>query len=63
MWILIFWMSQPYSIALSDASQPTLQVETQEFHSEKACLDALAAVKKLNNGNLVLRGVCTPKGE
>ncbi|MDF3830266.1 hypothetical protein P3T83_21445 [Pseudocitrobacter sp. 2023EL-00150] len=61
MWILIFWMSSPYSVTLSDAAQPTLQVQTQEFNGEKACKDAFAAVKKLNSGELTLRGVCAPK--
>lgn len=61
MWILIFWMSSPFSITLSDASQPTLQLQVQEFNSEKSCKEAFAAVKKLNGGELTLRGVCTPK--
>lgn len=61
MWVLIFWMSSPYAVTLSDASQPTLQVKAEEFNSQKACKDAFAAIKKLNDGELVLRGVCTPK--
>lgn len=61
MWVLIFWMSSPFSITLSDAAQPTLQVETQEFSNELACKDAFASIKKLNDGDLKLRGVCVPK--
>lgn len=61
MWVLIFWMSSPYAVTLSDARQPTLQVKVQEFSNERACKDAFAAVKKLNDGELVLRGICTPK--
>ena len=61
MWVLIFWMSSPYAGMLGDASQPTLQVKAQEFSNERACKDAFAAIKKLNDGNLVLRGICTPK--
>jgi hypothetical protein len=61
MWVLIFWMSSPFSITLSDAKQPTLQVQSQEFNSERACKDAFASIKKVNDGDLTLRGVCTPK--
>lgn len=61
MWVLIFWMLSPHSVTLSGVSQPVLQVKVQEFSNEHACKDAFAAVKKLNNGELVLRGVCTPK--
>ncbi|ECD9444665.1 hypothetical protein FNH85_23870 [Salmonella enterica subsp. salamae] len=61
MWILIFWMSSPFSITLSDAAQPTLKVKTQEFNNERACKDAFTAIKKLNDGDLKLRGVCAPK--
>ncbi|HBC9049680.1 TPA: hypothetical protein KE775_004406 [Escherichia coli] len=61
MWILIFWMSSPFSITLSDAAQPTLQVQTQEFTKEQSCKDAFAAIKKLNDGDLKLRGICIPK--
>lgn len=61
MWILIFWLSSPFRVTLSDAAQPTLQLQVQEFNSEQSCRDALVAVKKLNSGKLTLRGVCTPK--
>ncbi|HAV9487515.1 TPA: hypothetical protein JLG49_003332 [Escherichia coli] len=63
MWILIFWMLSPYSAGMVGEEQPALQVESQTFNSEKACRNAFTAIKKLNNGELVLRGVCTPKGE
>jgi hypothetical protein len=61
MWVLIFWMLSPHSLSVIGESQPTLQVETQEFNSERACKDAFAAIKKLNDGDLKLRGVCVPK--
>lgn len=61
MWILIFWMASPFSMTLSDAMQPTLTLHTQEFNSEKACRDAFTVIKKLNDGDYKLRGVCTPK--
>ncbi|NDJ59405.1 hypothetical protein GWD52_20960 [Enterobacteriaceae bacterium 4M9] len=61
MWVLIFWMASPYGVTLSDAMQPTLQLQTQTFNDERACRDAFAAVKKLNNGEFILRGVCTPQ--
>jgi len=61
MWVLIFWMLSPYSITLSDASQPTLQVNVQEFNSERACKAAFTAIKRLNDGELKLRGVCAAK--
>lgn len=61
MWVLIFWMLSPHSFGLIGESQPTLQVQTQEFNSELACKDAFANIKKLNDGDLKLRGVCVPK--
>lgn len=61
MWILIFWMSSPFAITLSDAKQPTLSVQTQEFSSELACKNAFSSIKQLNSGDFTLRGVCTPK--
>lgn len=47
MWVLIFWMST----SLSLVDQPSLQVNTQQFNSQKACKDAFAAIKKLNDGD------------
>ncbi|MGT6149626.1 hypothetical protein ACRW5G_16590 [Escherichia coli] len=61
MWVLIFWMSSPFAITLSDAKQPTLVAQTQEFNSERACKDAFASMKALNDGDFTLRGVCAPK--
>lgn len=61
MWILFLWMVQPYSIALSDASQPTLSIISQEFESEEKCKKAFASIKDLNEGRLTLRGICTQK--
>lgn len=63
MWILIFWLSSPFAASPNGARQPTLAVHSQEFDSERACKDALTALKKVNVGELTLRGVCVPKGE
>ncbi|MDG0556563.1 hypothetical protein MXV37_14275 [Klebsiella quasipneumoniae] len=63
MWILFVWIGSTYSLGLSDASQPTLTSMNQEFSSESACRDAFKKIKEINNGELRLRGVCTPKGE
>lgn len=57
MWVLIIWMFGSYSP--SDA-KPTITV--QEFTTESACRSAFAKIKELNDGELALRGVCTPKG-
>ena len=61
MWILIFWLSTPYSVSSSVARQPTLAVHSQEFASERACRNALAEMKKVNVGELTLRGICGSK--
>ncbi|MGK0735909.1 hypothetical protein ACSFCX_10220 [Yokenella regensburgei] len=61
MWVLIFWMAVPYSAGFTDTQQPALAIHTQEFVTEKACKGAFSAIKKLNDGDLKLRGVCTPK--
>ncbi|HEL8025762.1 TPA: hypothetical protein UZ441_004615 [Escherichia coli] len=61
MWILIFWLSTPFSGSSSVARQPTLAVHSQEFGSERACKDALTTMKKVNVGELTLRGVCVSK--
>lgn len=63
MWILIFWLSTPFTGSSDVARQPTLAVHSQEFSNEKACKDALTAMRKINVGELTLRGVCVPKGE
>lgn len=63
MWVLIFWMSSPFAVSSNDARQPTLAVHSQEFGNERACKDALMAMKKVNVGELTLRGVCVSKGE
>nr|WP_269843292.1 hypothetical protein [Escherichia coli] len=60
-WILIFWLSTPYSVSSSVARQPTLAVHSQEFASERACRNALAEMKKVNVGELTLRGICVSK--
>ncbi len=44
MWILIFWLSTPFSGSSNVARQPTLAVHSQEFGSERACKDALTAM-------------------
>lgn len=63
MWILFVWLSGTYSVSLSDDVQPTLTSMNQEFNSEKACRAAFVKIKEVNNGELMLRGVCAPKGE
>lgn len=45
-----------------DARQPTLAVHSQAFHTERACRDALRAIKKENVGEFSLRGVCVSDG-
>ncbi|HHA0055121.1 TPA: hypothetical protein ACOEVN_003479 [Klebsiella pneumoniae] len=52
MWVLIIWMFGGYE-------NPT--ITTQEFQTESACRAAFAEVKKVNNADVSLRGVCTPK--
>lgn len=54
MWVLIIWMFGGYE-------NPT--ITTQEFQTESACRAAFAEVKKVNNSDVSLRGVCTPKGD
>lgn len=54
MWVLIIWMFGGYN-----GSSPA--IVTQEFNSESACRSAFAEVKKVNDGEAHLRGVCTPK--
>ncbi len=55
MWILIFWLSTPFSgSSRADRS-------LSEFGSERACKDTLTAMKKVNVGELTLRGVCVSK--
>ncbi|HBN3406592.1 TPA: hypothetical protein L2G24_005051, partial [Escherichia coli O25b:H4-ST131] len=46
MWLLIFWLSSPFNVSSGDARQPTLAVHSQAFHTERACRDALHAIKK-----------------
>lgn len=55
MWILIIWMFGAHS----GNDNPNLAV--QEFSSQQACKNAFAEVKRLNDGEVGLRGVCTPK--
>lgn len=62
MWLLIFWMSSPYGVTLTDAKQPTLAIHSQEFTSEQACKAAFQSILAVNNKELTLRGVCTPRG-
>ncbi|EJZ3973309.1 hypothetical protein OIA35_003717 [Escherichia coli] len=52
MWLLIFWLSSPFNVSSGDARQPTLAVHSQAFHTERACRDALRAIKKENVGEL-----------
>ena len=62
MWLLIFWLSSPFNVSSGDARQPTLAVHSQAFHTERACRDALRAIKKENDGEFSLRGVCVSDG-
>ena len=62
MWILIFWLSPPPAGTPPYARQPTLAVHSQAFHTERACRDALRAIKKENVGEFSLRGVCVSDG-
>ncbi|MGI1249269.1 hypothetical protein ACIAIL_25815 [Raoultella ornithinolytica] len=62
MWVLFVWLGGTYSVSLSDAVQPTLTSMNQEFNSEGACRAAFVKIKEVNNGELMLRGACTPKG-
>lgn len=55
MWLLIFWLSSPFNVSSGDARQPTLAVHSQAFHTERACRDALRAIKKENVGEFSLR--------
>ena len=48
MWLLIFWLSSPFNVSSGDARQPTLAVHSQAFHTERACRDALRAIKMAN---------------
>lgn len=63
MWVLIFWMASPFSASTNHAKQPTLAIHTQAFFTERACKDAFSAITRANVGEMVLRGVCVPKGE
>ncbi|EPB5915831.1 hypothetical protein ACRQPR_004132 [Citrobacter amalonaticus] len=63
MWILIFWLSSPFAVSSNGVKQPVLAVHSQEFTTERACKEALTAMKRVNAGELTLRGVCVPKGE
>lgn len=63
MWILIFWLSSPFAASSNVAKQPVLAAHSQEFASERACKDALTAMKRVNTGELTLRAVCVAKGE
>ncbi|CAM4243640.1 hypothetical protein SB00001_03841 [Klebsiella variicola] len=62
MWILFVWLAGTYSVSMSDAVQPTLTSMNQEFNTESACRAAFVKIKEVNNGELMLRGVFTPKG-
>lgn len=54
MWILIIWAIGGYN-----GTSPA--ITTQEFNSEASCRSALVVLKEVSNGELRLRGVCTPK--
>ena len=65
MWLLIFLKKQHgvwLNVSSGDARQPTLAVHSQAFHTERACRDALHAIKKENVGEFSLRGVCVSDG-
>ena len=58
MWILIFWLSAPFSGSSNVAKQPILAIHAQEFGSKRACKGALNSMNKVNVGKLTFRGVC-----
>lgn len=61
MWLLIFWLSSPFNVSSGDAGSH-VPVHSQAFHTERACRDALHAIKKENVGEFSLRGVCVSDG-
>ena len=63
MWILIFWLSTPFSGSLNMARQSTLVVHSRESDSERACKDAPPAMNKVNVDELTLHGVRISKDE
>ncbi len=54
MWILILWATGGYN-----GTSPA--ITTQEFNSVASCRAALVELKEVSNGELHLRGICTPK--
>lgn len=62
-WVLIVWMYFPYKISIAaNDHQPAMSIQTQEFTSEQSCKNAFQSIKEVNDGEISLRGVCTPKG-
>ncbi|HHR4769162.1 TPA: hypothetical protein ACS55J_000718 [Salmonella enterica] len=62
-WVLIIWMYFPYNVLFASSDQqPAMSIQVQEFTSEQACKKAFLSIKEVNNGEINLRGVCTPKG-
>lgn len=55
MWILILWMFT------SGTEGEGLVITSLEFTTESACRAAFQEVKRVNAGEIYLRGVCTPK--
>lgn len=47
-----------FNVSSGDARQPTLAVHSQAFHTERACRDALRAIKKENVGEFSAGRLC-----
>ncbi|MDI7042066.1 hypothetical protein [Escherichia coli] len=60
--LLNIWLSSPFHVSSGDARQHTLAAHSQAFHTERACRDALHAIKKENVGEFSLRGGCVSDG-
>lgn len=55
-WILIIWLGGGYN-----GDSPALS--SVEFNSENSCRSAFVQIKKVNAGEVNLRGICTIKGD
>ncbi|WP_155483998.1 hypothetical protein [Trabulsiella odontotermitis] len=47
---------------MSNITGEGMVITSVEFTTEIACKQAFQEVKKVNDGSVYLRGVCTPKG-
>lgn len=55
MWILVLWM------ITYGGSGAGVSITTQEFTTESSCKRVFQEIKRVNAGEISLRGVCTPK--